>query len=892
MNATQQQPVLLSDYRKPAYTTRSVQLHFDIRDGETVVTSELQVERLDANGDTLQLDGQELELLSVEVDGRPLAPNEYQVDDEQLQIFGLAAEHTVRTQVKIHPEQNTALEGLYKSSQMYCTQCEAQGFRKITYFQDRPDVLVKFRTTLVADDTRYPNLLSNGNLVETSTAADGRAVVTWEDPFPKPSYLFALVAGNLEVLEDEFVTRSGRRVKLQIFSEAHNIGQCAYAMDALKRSMAWDEERFGREYDLDIFMVVAVEDFNMGAMENKGLNIFNTSCVLASPDTATDAAYQRVEAVVAHEYFHNWSGNRVTCRDWFQLSLKEGFTVFRDAEFSSDMNSRAVKRIEDVSFLRSVQFAEDGGPLAHPVRPQSYLEISNFYTTTIYEKGAEVVRMYQTLLGDDAFREGCDLYFERHDGEAATTDDFTAAMAQAGEKELIQFKRWYDQAGTPELLVTESQTESGYTLRISQSCPPTPGQTEKLPFVVPVLLKFWSESGEVLNALNMGLAVEEPASASLSERGNGEVLLEMLAEQCVLQLPVQQKPLVSFLREFSAPVRVNFERPATDLSSLVQNDDDGFVRWDAMQSLWLNPFENPDADTAPLVELVGTLLEQTLPALGDGQQSLLNASVLSVPDENYLFEALTGFEVDQVLDRRESLIQETGAAHLGRWRELLEACFDGRPYAPGGIGPDSEGMGRRALGQVALRYLGENLPVDELDALITRLYDEADNLTVRRAVLAQACANARISNSVRSFVIDDFYQRWHSEALVLDQWFSLQAQSPLSSVEELTALVNHEKFDTRNPNRVRSVYGAFGMYNNRRLHNLDGSGYTFLGDAVCTMDQINPQIASRLATPLTRWKRYDPARQNLIRNVLQDISGRDNLSKDVFEIVTKGLQQD
>lgn len=470
------QAIALADYQAPDYRTVKTDLVFDIRDGVTEVTSTLDIQRQNPQGSVLQLDGQELELVSVELDGRLLSSNEFQIHSEQLLLQDLQDQHQLRIVTRIHPEQNTALEGLYRSSKMYCTQCEAQGFRKITYYQDRPDVLSKFTTTIIADEARYPNLLSNGNLIAEEQLADGRKKVTWEDPFAKPCYLFALVAGDLAVLEDQFITMSGRNVALKIFSEPHNIEQCHYAMDALKRSMRWDEERFGREYDLDIFMIVAVEDFNMGAMENKGLNIFNTSCVLASKDTATDDAYQRVEAVVAHEYFHNWSGNRVTCRDWFQLSLKEGFTVFRDAEFSADMNSRAVKRIEDVGFLRSIQFAEDASPLAHPIRPSSYIEISNFYTTTIYEKGAEVVGMYRTLLGDEKFRRGTDLYFDRHDGQAATTDDFMRAMSDAGGIDLNQFRRWYEQAGTPNLRVEERYENATLTLSIEQSCPPTPGQ--------------------------------------------------------------------------------------------------------------------------------------------------------------------------------------------------------------------------------------------------------------------------------------------------------------------------------------------------------------------------------------------------------------------------------
>ena len=564
------QAIALADYQAPDYRTVKTDLVFDIRDGVTEVTSTLDIQRQDPQGSVLQLDGQELELVSVELDGRLLSSNEFQIHSEQLLLQDLQDQHQLRIVTRIHPEQNTALEGLYRSSKMYCTQCEAQGFRKITYYQDRPDVLSKFTTTIIADEARYPNLLSNGNLIAEEQLADGRKKVTWEDPFAKPCYLFALVAGDLAVLEDQFITMSGRNVALKIFSEPHNIEQCHYAMDALKRSMRWDEERFGREYDLDIFMIVAVEDFNMGAMENKGLNIFNTSCVLASKDTATDDAYQRVEAVVAHEYFHNWSGNRVTCRDWFQLSLKEGFTVFRDAEFSADMNSRAVKRIEDVGFLRSIQFAEDASPLAHPIRPSSYIEISNFYTTTVYEKGAEVVGMYRTLLGDEKFRRGTDLYFDRHDGQAATTDDFMRAMSDAGGIDLNQFRRWYEQAGTPNLRVEERYENATLTLSIEQSCPPTPGQDQKLPFHMPVLIGLLGGDGQDL-AITANQLVTE-AEVELRDN-NGSVMVNLREPTTQLAFTgLTEKPVVSFLRQFSAPVKVQYDRPAAELDFLARHD--------------------------------------------------------------------------------------------------------------------------------------------------------------------------------------------------------------------------------------------------------------------------------------------------------------------------------
>ena len=652
-NAEPAKAIYLVDYQAPGYTTDKTELHFEISDGKTTVSSTLHVRRQDVEASSIELMGEELTLISVALDGRALSSNEYELSSKTLTIFGLQAENQIQIVTQICPEENTALEGLYRSSSMYCTQCEAEGFRKITYYQDRPDVLATFRTTIVADAQRYPNLLSNGNLVQEAQLPDGRREVTWEDPFPKPSYLFALVAGDLAVLEDSFTTMTGREVKLQIFSEAHNIGQCGYAMDVLKRSMRWDEERFGREYDLDIFMIVAVEDFNMGAMENKGLNVFNTSCVLASPDTATDEAYQRVEAVVAHEYFHNWSGNRVTCRDWFQLSLKEGFTVFRDAEFSSDMNSRAVKRIEDVGFLRSIQFAEDAGPLAHPVRPSSYMEISNFYTTTIYEKGAEVVRMYHTLLGSEAFRQGTDLYFERHDGTAATTDDFAQAMADAGAVDLTQFKRWYEQPGTPNVSVSESYDDGTLTLQIKQSPAALPNQENQKPFHMPLAMGFVGADGGsvVLNHTDVA------SDGAVALRDNGEtVLLEAKERNHELRIKnLSAKPVVSFLREFSAPVKVSHQRNAEELAFLVEHDTDGFVRWDAMQTLWMEHFDTGIETTVDPVSTLGELAKDAL-ALESPEQQMLAATMLAVPNENYLFEQLSGFDVDALLDARDAAV--------------------------------------------------------------------------------------------------------------------------------------------------------------------------------------------------------------------------------------------
>jgi len=883
MQDGQPQEITLAQYRAPDYVTEQTHLQFDIHDDVTTVTNTMQVVRQQDGADSIELDGQELELVSVALDGRELSGNEYSLDDETLTVHGLSERNEILVVTRIKPEENTALEGLYRSNSMYCTQCEAEGFRKITYYQDRPDVQAKFTTTIIADAQQYPTLLSNGNLIETAEVSPGRRSVTWQDPFPKPSYLFALVAGDLQVIEDTFVTMSKREVVLRIYSEAHNIDQCHYAMDVLKRSMAWDEQRFGREYDLDIFMIVAVEDFNMGAMENKGLNIFNTSCVLASPDTATDAAYQRVEAVVAHEYFHNWSGNRVTCRDWFQLSLKEGFTVFRDAEFSSDMNSRAVKRIEDVTFLRAVQFAEDAGPLAHPVRPQSYIEISNFYTTTIYEKGAEVVRMYHTMLGEEKFRAATDLYFQRYDGAAATTDDFAAVMAEVGGEDLTQFKLWYDQAGTPLLSVSEAFDAGEFTLTIEQSCPATPQQDEKLPFHMPVELGLLDADGETISMYD--LAVD--SQASLETRNNGSTLLVSLrqATTTISFSYLEAKPFVSFLRGFSAPVKVSYQRANTELAFLAEHDVDGFVKWDALQTLWIKWFtDKSQLAGVDLIGLVGEIVDQALQLGDDAEHKLLAATMLTVPEENYLFEQIPGFEVDNILKEREALLQQISDAHAKKWLSLYETYQGDSAYQP-----DAAGMADRALSNIGFAHAARTLRDADLAEFVRQHYARADNLTDRRAALSVACRSAHLPRSVRDELLQDFYDKWRDEALVIDMWFSLQAQSPLTTLEELAALEKHEKFDLTNPNRVRSVYSAFGMYNHKRLHALDGSGYQYLAAAVSRLDRRNPQLAARIATPLTRWQRYDERRQALMRSNLEHLVSAATISKDLYEIVTKSL---
>ena len=719
MKTADPKPTLLSQYKPPNHRIDNIFLTFKLHPTRTIVTSKMTITPIKKS--KLFLDGSELKLKSISLNGLDyLSKANIQKQGLYFNSSDLPGKpYILEIVTEINPEKNTSLEGLYISNGMYCTQCEAEGFRKITYYQDRPDIMAKFKVRVESD---LPVRLSNGNkTTETKNWSE------WEDPWPKPSYLFALVAGELLSFDDHFVTKSGKKIALKIWVREEDINKCAFAMDALKRSMSWDEVNYGREYDLDIFQIVAVNDFNMGAMENKGLNVFNTSCVLASPDTATDDAYQRVEAVVAHEYFHNWSGNRVTCRDWFQLSLKEGFTVFRDAEFSSDMNSRAVKRIEDVGFLRSIQFAEDAGPLAHPVRPNSYMEISNFYTTTIYEKGAEVVRMYHTLLGQEAFRRGTDLYFDRHDGTAATTDDFAQAMSEAGGIDLNQFKLWYEQPGTPQVEVRESFADGTLNLEIVQAPANLPNQKHQRPFHMPLALGLLDVAGD---PLSLDLSTLH-SDAEVSLRDSGHTLL-VGAKESVTHLEVSglaTKPVVSFLRGFSAPVKVTHSRDPEELAFLVRHDTDGFVRWDAMQTLWMQHFDTDIQASVNPVAVLGSLAEDAL-RRETAEDQLLAATMLSVPNENYLFEQLRGFQVDALLDARDAAVSKAGLAHAEIWAQLVDKHEAKQAYQA-----DAQGMASRALGNMAFSYLCRTLSGGELEQRLEARYRKADNLTDRRTVL-------------------------------------------------------------------------------------------------------------------------------------------------------------
>ncbi len=887
------QTVRLADYQPYPFAVRDTRLAFDIRDGETAVSCEMDVARKpDADG-PLVLNGVDLRLDGLAVDGRELGGNEYAIEGETLAIFDVPDACTIAVDTRIVPETNKALEGLYKSGAMYCTQCEAEGFRKITYYPDRPDVLSRFTTTITADAASYPVLLSNGNPTADATT-DGRRTVTWEDPFPKPSYLFALVAGDLAVLEDTFTTRSGREVALCIYSEPHNIGQCDYAMDALKRAMRWDEQRFGREYDLDIFMIVAVEDFNMGAMENKGLNIFNTSCVLASADTATDAGFQRVEAVVAHEYFHNWSGNRVTCRDWFQLSLKEGFTVYRDAEFSSDMNSRTVKRVEDVDFLRSVQFVEDAGPLAHPVRPDSYVEISNFYTTTVYEKGAEVVGMLATILGRERFRAGADAYFERHDGSAATTEDFLAAMEDTAGLSLPLFRRWYEQAGTPLLRVTERRTEDALELLVAQSCAPTPGQASKAPFHIPLAFGLLVGDGDdALGAAGAAdgwrIAVDSAAHIE-NPNADGTLVAHLTeAETSIRMDGVPAHAEVSFLRGFSAPVRVEYPRSRAARRTLAAYDTDGFARWDAGQTLLaetlLAEVRGEDEGAADVLALFEALVADAMQAPDDGEAKALLAAMLTLPRESYLLDMAPGADILAIADACDALADRI--ADVADWLALAEANATPGRYVPSGAD-----IARRQLRHRALAYAARNLDRGgpaRAHALLAENLGAANNLTDRLAALHGLLALRSLGDEQKEGHLAAFYERWSHEALIVDAWFTAQARNPSpGGLVRVKALEAHPAFELDNPNKVRALPLAFTA-NVRNFHTADGAAYAWAGDKVLALDRFNPQIASRLAKTLTEWRRFDAARGRRLRETLERLSG-ETLSKDVREVVDKGLQ--
>ena len=893
MKDAQPRTIYLKDYQAPDYWIDTTHLTFDLYEDHALVTSVLQMrlnDDIDRSGalPALVLHGEELDLVSLRRDGEELESDQYQLAKGILTLPVEQPRFQLQVVTRIRPQENTSLEGLYKSNGMFCTQCEAEGFRKITYYLDRPDVMSVFTTKVIASQARYPVLLANGNAIDQGELENDRHYVTWEDPFKKPSYLFALVAGDLECVEDHFTTMSGRDVTLRIFTESHNIHKCDHAMISLKKSMKWDEEVYGREYDLDIFMIVAVDHFNMGAMENKGLNIFNSSCVLASPETATDATYQRIEAIVAHEYFHNWSGNRVTCRDWFQLSLKEGFTVFRDAEFSADMNSRGVKRIQDASLLRTAQFAEDAGPMAHPIRPESFIEISNFYTLTVYEKGCEVVRMIHTLLGADQFRKGTDLYFERHDGEAATCEDFVKAMEEASGVDLTQFRNWYSQAGTPVITVTDRyEADTGdYHLTIAQSCPVTPGQKHKKPFHIPVGLALLDEQGELL-PLN--------AEGGNSEGGNSEgdkeqVLSIKQSEETFVFKGFRSKPLPSLLRNFSAPVRVRYDYSKDDLVFLMKHDTDSFNRWDACQRLGVMAIEQ-------LVEQLDEQAEQSVDSqlvdafgavIADSELDFaVKAEMLCLPSEASLAEQAEVIKPLAIVAARKKVKQAIAETHsealLALYNELHNELNHERDYRP-----EASDIARRTLKNVCLGYLAA---VDDAGYLqrSAEQYNDASSMTDRRAALGCVVDARHRDEHLVERVLTDFYDRYKDDANVMDDWFAVQSSSAkLGTVEKVKALMQHDSFDSTSPNKLRALIGGFTR-NMTHFHTAGGAGYEFLADRVIELDKQNPQVASRVMMPLTRWKKFEPVASGLMKKALQRIKAVHDLSTDVYEVVNKSL---
>jgi aminopeptidase N len=875
MRTEEPHAIALKDYRAPDYRIATIALDFALEPLATRVTATSKVTRTGEVAPLL-LDGEQMKLVSVAIDGRALDNSAFSVSEERLTIHAPPANFTLQIVTEIAPEKNTTLSGLYTSNNMFCTQCEAEGFRRITYFLDRPDNLAVYTTRIEADKRAYPILLSNGNPIARGELAGGRHFVTWHDPFPKPSYLFALVAGDLVVLRDTFTTMSGRKVSLAIYVEHGNEPKVAYAMDSLKRAMRWDEEKYGCEYDLDIFMIVAVSAFNFGAMENKGLNIFNDKLLLASPETATDEDYARIESVVAHEYFHNWTGDRITCRDWFQLSLKEGLTVFRDQTFSGDMRSQGVCRINDVKALRMRQFVEDAGPLAHPVQPESYITIDNFYTATIYEKGSEVIRMLHTLVGAEGYRKATDLYFKRHDGQAATVEDWVKCFEDACGRDLKQFRLWYHQSGTPTLEANGKYDadKKTYALTLKQSLGPTPGQPMKKPMVIPVRLGLLGSKGP------QPLRLEGENATGPEER-----VLELdTSEKTFTFVGVEEPPLLSLGRHFSAPVHFKVPVDHNSLAALMGRDTDSFNRWEAGQALATDILKqmtqaaksgaNPMADMT-YVEAVGRALARA------DEDHAFAAQMLVPPLENEIALAITPPDPEAIHAARTSLIRAVAVAHASQFAALYQRLSGEHAF-----NPDAKSAGRRALRNACLRYL--TAADDEKAAqLADAHYRAATNMTDMIAGLA---ALARMASPRREVAFTHFHDRFRSDPLVLDKWLSLQAGSCRpEAVATVRALMKNPAFDIRNPNRVRSLVGAFAA-NHLRFHAADGAGYRLVAKVIAQLDKINPQVAARMAGAFEAWRRYDPARQALIRAELASLSKLDGLSSNLFEVVTKMLE--
>ena len=867
----------LKDYKKPDYKIRTVDLTFDLDEQNTTVKSVLHLVAdydVPKGGHPLVLDGRELELKSIKIDGEAVDERAYSLDDESLTIYNPPADFKLEIETVIHPKANTKLEGLYVSNGTFCSQNEPEGFRRITYFLDHPDVMSVYTTTLIADKSKYPVMLSNGNPIKEETLPDGKTAVTWFDPFPKPCYLFCVVVGDLGSIHDTYTTKSGRLVKLGLYVEHGEEPKAKWGLESLKRAMKWDEDVYGLEYDLDLFNIVAVSDFNMGAMENKGLNLFNSSCALADPVTATDTDFAHVEGVIAHEYFHNWSGDRVTARDWFNLSLKEGLTVYRDQEFSRDMRGRTLGRINDVFALRTFQFPEDAGPLAHSVRPESYVEINNYYTATVYDKGAEVIRMYERLLGKETFIKGNQLYFERHDGQAVTIDDYAKCMEDVSGKDLTLFKRWYSQAGTPTVYAEgkyDGKTKT-YTLTLRQETKPTPNQPEKLPFVIPLGIGLIGKDGKDMPLQLQG--EKEP-------QGTSRVIVLDKDSEVFTFVNVAEQPVLSGNRDFTAPI--HFVMDYTDAERLHQArcDSDLFNRWDAFQQYGVEQILN-------MVKDIQNGKEPTLPeAYFDVWESYLTdktldkgfvARAITLPQENYLADQMDVVDVDAIHKARYFVKQ----AIAKRFEKELRAVYD-ENNSDAEYTPSPEQSARRALKNMALSFLGD---LGTNNELVEKQYAQANNMTDKLAAMNIA-SNSK--NPKREAIMDDFYQTYKNEKAAVNKWiFTNACADRPDAVNVVRKLLTHPAFNIKNPNNVRSLMGGFA-YNQTEFHKLDGSGYDFAVEMAYKMDDMNPQMAAHMVKPLTRWKRFDAKRQEMMKKALEKVLEKKNLSKNVYELVTKSL---
>ncbi|HCE2127368.1 aminopeptidase N [Vibrio parahaemolyticus] len=857
------------DYQAPSHTITEIDLTFDLYDNDTIVTALSKIVQK-GESTTLELDGEGLELRSVKVNGEDWAHHE--VKEASLVLSDLPAEFELEIITKIDPEANTALEGLYKSGGAFCTQCEAEGFRRITYYLDRPDVLAKYTTKVIADKATYPYLLSNGNRIAQGEAENGRHWVQWQDPHPKPAYLFALVAGDFDVLRDKYTTMSGRNVDLEIFVDKGNLDRAGHAMTSLINSMKWDEERFGLEYDLDIYMIVAVDFFNMGAMENKGLNIFNSKFVLANDQTATDRDYLGIEAVIGHEYFHNWTGNRVTCRDWFQLSLKEGLTVFRDQEFSSDLGSRAVNRIDNVRIIRGPQFAEDASPMSHPIRPDKVIEMNNFYTLTVYEKGSEVIRMYHTLLGEEGFQKGMKLYFERHDGTAATCEDFVSAMEDATGVDLKQFRLWYSQSGTPTLRVNSEYNAEAktYALTVEQFTEATQDQAEKQALHIPFDIELYDSKGQIIPLIINGESVHN-------------VLDIKQDKQTFVFENVSEQPVPSLLREFSAPVKLEYDYSDAELIFLMKHATNDFARWDASQMLLAKYIRQnvTNVQTGSEVQLSENLIDAFRGVLLDENlEPAFIAQVFSLPSIN----EITGWYKQIDVDAVDTVLNSITVSLSAALEDELSATYHTLKQAEYTI--DHAAIGKRALRNQCIQFLAHT---DKGNTLVKAQYEAANNMT--DTIAAMSAANSA-QLECREELMADYSDKWKHDGLVMDKWFALQGTNPAEdALEKVKATMNHEAFSLKNPNRTRSLIGSFLAANPVRFHDKSGSGYQFAGEILRQLNDSNPQVASRMIDPLLKFRKYDEARQAMIRAELEKLKAMDNLAKDLFEKVTKALDE-